>query len=37
MGILAGQVKKIRLHTHEFEDHVVYVVRGNGATSAPAT
>ena len=28
VGILAGQVKKIRLHTHEFEDHVVYVVRG---------
>jgi hypothetical protein len=23
VGILAGQVKKIRLHTHEFEDHVV--------------
>ncbi|MGH7349270.1 MAG: cupin domain-containing protein [Candidatus Rokuibacteriota bacterium] len=29
VGILAGQVKKIRLHTHEFEDHVVYVVRGS--------
>jgi mannose-6-phosphate isomerase-like protein (cupin superfamily) len=28
VGILAGQVKKIRLHTHEFEDHVVYVVQG---------
>jgi quercetin dioxygenase-like cupin family protein len=28
VGILAGQVKKTRLHTHEFEDHVVYVVRG---------
>jgi quercetin dioxygenase-like cupin family protein len=28
VGILAGQVKKIRLHTHEFEDHVVYVVAG---------
>jgi quercetin dioxygenase-like cupin family protein len=28
VGILAGQVKKIRLHTHEFEDHVVYVVKG---------
>jgi mannose-6-phosphate isomerase-like protein (cupin superfamily) len=28
LGILAGQVKKIRLHTHELEDHVVYVVRG---------
>lgn len=28
VGILAGQVKKIRLHTHEMEDHVVYVVRG---------
>jgi mannose-6-phosphate isomerase-like protein (cupin superfamily) len=28
LGVLAGQVKKIRLHTHEFEDHVVYVVRG---------
>jgi quercetin dioxygenase-like cupin family protein len=28
VGILAGQVKKIRLHTHEFEDHIVYVVRG---------
>jgi quercetin dioxygenase-like cupin family protein len=28
VGILAGQVKKIRLHTHELEDHVVYVVRG---------
>ena len=28
VGILAGQVKKIRLHTHETEDHVVYVVRG---------
>jgi mannose-6-phosphate isomerase-like protein (cupin superfamily) len=28
VGILAGEVKKIRLHTHELEDHVVYVVRG---------
>jgi quercetin dioxygenase-like cupin family protein len=28
VGILAGQVKKIRLHTHELEDHVVYVVKG---------
>lgn len=28
VGILAGQVKKIRLHTHELEDHVVYVVGG---------
>jgi mannose-6-phosphate isomerase-like protein (cupin superfamily) len=28
IGLLAGQVKKIRLHTHELEDHVVYVVRG---------
>src|SRR5512134_2588566 len=28
VGILAGQVKNIRLHTHEFEDHVVYVVHG---------
>lgn len=28
VGILAGQVKKIRLHTHEMEDHVVYVVKG---------
>lgn len=28
VGILAGQVKKVRLHTHELEDHVVYVVRG---------
>ena len=28
VGILAGQVKKIRLHTHDLEDHVVYVVRG---------
>jgi mannose-6-phosphate isomerase-like protein (cupin superfamily) len=28
LGVLAGQVKKIRLHTHELEDHVVYVVRG---------
>ena len=28
VGILAGQVKRIRLHTHELEDHVVYVVRG---------
>ena len=27
LGILAGQVKTIRLHTHELEDHVVYVVR----------
>ena len=31
VGILAGQVKKIRLHTHELEDHVVYVVRGRAA------
>jgi mannose-6-phosphate isomerase-like protein (cupin superfamily) len=31
VGILAGQVKKIRLHTHEMEDHVVYVVRGRAA------
>jgi mannose-6-phosphate isomerase-like protein (cupin superfamily) len=28
LGVLAGQVKKIRLHTHELEDHIVYVVRG---------
>jgi quercetin dioxygenase-like cupin family protein len=28
VGILTGQVKKIRLHTHELEDHVVYVVKG---------
>jgi len=28
VGILAGQVKKIRLHTHELEDHIVYVVKG---------
>lgn len=28
LGILAGQVKKIKLHTHELEDHIVYVVRG---------
>src|SRR5512134_483498 len=28
VGIQAGQVKKIRLHTHELEDHVIYVVRG---------
>jgi mannose-6-phosphate isomerase-like protein (cupin superfamily) len=28
VGILAGEVKKIRLHTHELEDHIVYVVRG---------
>jgi quercetin dioxygenase-like cupin family protein len=28
VGILAGHVKKIRLHTHELEDHIVYVVRG---------
>jgi mannose-6-phosphate isomerase-like protein (cupin superfamily) len=31
LGILAGQVKTIRLHTHELEDHVVYVVRGRAA------
>jgi quercetin dioxygenase-like cupin family protein len=31
VGILAGQVKKIRLHTHELEDHVVYVVRGKAS------
>jgi mannose-6-phosphate isomerase-like protein (cupin superfamily) len=31
VGILAGQVKTIRLHTHELEDHVVYVVRGRAA------
>jgi len=31
LGILAGQVKTIRLHTHEMEDHVVYVVRGRAA------
>ena len=31
VGILAGQVKKIRLHTHEMEDHVVYVVKGRAA------
>jgi quercetin dioxygenase-like cupin family protein len=31
VGILAGQVKKIRLHTHDLEDHVVYVVRGRAA------
>ena len=34
VGILAGQVKKIRLHTHELEDHVVYVVRGQGDGAA---
>jgi mannose-6-phosphate isomerase-like protein (cupin superfamily) len=28
LGVLAGQVKKIKLHTHEMEDHIVYVVRG---------
>lgn len=28
VGILTGQVKNIRLHTHELEDHVVYVVKG---------
>ncbi len=28
VGILVGQVKKIRLHSHNLEDHVVYVVRG---------
>ena len=28
LGILAGQVKKIKLHSHELEDHIVYVVRG---------
>ena len=28
VGIQAGQVKKIRLHPHEMEDHVIYVVRG---------
>jgi mannose-6-phosphate isomerase-like protein (cupin superfamily) len=28
LGVLAGQVQKIRLHTHEMEDHIVYVVRG---------
>lgn len=28
LGVLAGQVKKIKLHTHELEDHIVYVVRG---------
>ena len=28
VGILTGHVKKIRLHTHEMEDHVVYVVKG---------
>jgi mannose-6-phosphate isomerase-like protein (cupin superfamily) len=28
VGMLAGQVKKIRLHTHEMEDHMVYVVKG---------
>src|SRR5262245_13297041 len=28
MGILTGQIKKIKLHTHELEDHIVYVVRG---------
>ena len=31
VGLLAGQVKKIKLHTHEMEDHVVYVVRGRAA------
>ena len=31
VGVLAGQVKNIRLHTHELEDHVVYVVRGRAA------
>ena len=31
LGLLAGQVKKIKLHTHEMEDHVVYVVRGRAA------
>ena len=28
VGILVGQIKKIRLHTHAQEDHVVYVIRG---------
>jgi mannose-6-phosphate isomerase-like protein (cupin superfamily) len=28
LGMLVGPVKKIRLHTHEQEDHIVYVVRG---------
>jgi quercetin dioxygenase-like cupin family protein len=28
MGILTGQIRKIKLHTHELEDHIVYVVRG---------
>jgi hypothetical protein len=45
VGLLAGQVKKIRLHTHELEDHVVDVVRGRPrpgsvtrrARSGPAT
>ena len=31
LALLAGQVKKIKLHTHEMEDHVVYVVRGRAA------
>jgi mannose-6-phosphate isomerase-like protein (cupin superfamily) len=31
VGILAGEVKKIRLHTHEMEDHVVYVVKGRAS------
>ena len=31
VGILVGQLKKIRLHTHAQEDHVVYVVRGRAA------
>jgi mannose-6-phosphate isomerase-like protein (cupin superfamily) len=28
LAVLAGQVKTIKLHTHELEDHIVYVVRG---------
>lgn len=28
VGILVGEIKKIRLHHHDQEDHVVYVVRG---------
>lgn len=31
VGILAGEVRKIKLHTHEAEDHIVYVVRGRAA------
>jgi len=31
LGMLVGHVKKIRLHTHEQEDHILYVVRGRAA------